>query len=77
MPERGAWICGTGMMTPVGDSTAQTATSVRALVFPSAALLGFGLGFYLLALGLIAEAAVRERRVKRREKLLVLREIGP
>ena len=30
MPESGAWICGTGMMTAVGDSAAQTATSVRA-----------------------------------------------
>ncbi len=62
--------------TVIAATTFQTATSVRALVFPSAALLGFGLGFYLLALGLIAEAAVRERRVKRREKPLVLREVS-
>lgn len=30
MTGNSAWICGTGMMTPVGDCTVQTATSVRA-----------------------------------------------
>lgn len=30
MADRGAWLCGLGMMTPVGDCAAQTATSVRA-----------------------------------------------
>lgn len=30
MPKQSAWICGIGMLTPAGDSAAQTAASVRA-----------------------------------------------
>jgi len=56
--------------------TFQRPEAIRALVIPSAALLGLGLGFYLFVLGLIAEVAVRDRRVRAREKRFVLREVS-
>ncbi len=47
----------------------------NALVFPGAALLWFGLGFYLLMLGLIAEVAVRKHRHFRKQALPLAREV--
>lgn len=72
---------GTGLFfaayTVVAALTFQRPEAIRALVFPSAALLAFGLGFYLFALGLIGEVAVRDRRLRDPEKQFVLREIAP
>jgi hypothetical protein len=61
--------------TVIAAITFQRPEAIRALVFPSAALLAFGLGFYLFALGLVGEVAVRDRRLRDSEERFVLKEI--
>jgi glycosyltransferase involved in cell wall biosynthesis len=60
--------------TVIAAVSFETEESIRALVFPAAALLSFGLSLFLLMLGLIAEVAVRERRGRQAPPHLVLRE---
>ena len=60
--------------TVIAAVSFETEASIRAFVFPAAALLGFGLSLYLLMLGLIAEVAVRERRGRTNAAGLVLTE---
>lgn len=62
--------------TVIAAATFEREAAVQALVFPSAAALSFGLAYYLFALGLIAEVAVRERRARCRLDPFDLRELS-
>ena len=58
-------------------SSASVTLVAAALYGGCAALLWFGLGFYLLMLGLIAEVALRQDRGRNGSRLPMAREGGP
>lgn len=55
MAGESAWICGIGMVTPVGDSAAQTVTSVRAGISGYAVSPVHNKGFLPMTLSLVPE----------------------
>ena len=75
----GACLCGIAFaIAAVVAYTSFVAQKAQSVVFPGVSLLWFGLAFYLLMLGLIAEAALREELPKRGERMPVVREVvGP
>ncbi len=73
----GACLCGIAFAIAAVIAYASfVARKAQSLVFPGVSLLWFGLAFYLLMLGLIAEAALREELPRRRGTMPVVREVG-
>ncbi len=71
----GAGVCGVAFtLAAVVAIVAFRPEKATAFVFPGAALLWFGLAFYLLMLGLIGEFVLRERRAADAGQLPVAKE---
>jgi len=73
----GACLCGIAFAIAAVVAHASFITQkAQSVVFPGVSLLWFGLAFYLLMLGLIAEAALREELPRGRGSMPVVREVG-
>jgi len=73
----GACLCGiASAIAAVVAHLSFVTQKAQSVVFPGVSLLWFGLAFYLLMLGLIAEASLKEELPRRRGSMPVVREVG-